>query len=120
MAPKREGPFEIINILGPLTYRLNLPGTWRIHNVFHALLLRRYRENEIYGTNYERPPAELDHEGQEVYNVETILKHRKRGRGYQYYVKWEGYPITEASWEPESSFSNDGDVLDQYKTCHQL
>ena len=69
MAPKREGPFEITDVLGPLTYRLQLPETWRIHNVFHASLLRRYRENDIYGENYERPPAELDHEGQEVYNV---------------------------------------------------
>ena len=120
MAPKQEGPFKIINILGPLTYRLELPETWRIHNVFHASLLRRYRENDIYGTNYNRPPAKLDNKGQEVYSVETILKHRSRGRGYQYYVKWEGYPITEASWELEESFSNDGNILDQYKQCHQL
>ena len=120
MAPKREGPFEIVDVLKPLTYRLNLPETWRIHNVFHASLLRQYRENDIYRANYERPPAELDHEGQEVYNVEAILKHRRRGRGYQYFVKWEGYPITEASWEPESLFSNDGDILDRYKTRHQL
>ena len=120
MALKREGPFEITDVLGPLTYWLNLPETWKIHNVFHAYLLRRYRENEIYGANYEWPPAELDHEGQEVYNVEAILRHRKRGRRYQYYVKWEGYPITKASWEPEGSFSNDGDVLNQYKTRHQL
>ena len=120
MARKQEGPFKIVNVLGPLTYRLNLPETWKIHNVFHTSLLRRYRENDVYRANYERPPAELDHEGQEVYNVEAILKHRKRGRGYQYFVKWEGYLITEALWEPESSFSNDGDVLDQYKTRHQL
>ena len=120
MAPKREGPFEITDVLGPLTYQLQLPETWRIHNVFHASLLRWYRENDIYGENYERPPAELDHEGQEVYNVETILRHRKRGRGYQYFVKWEGYPITEASWEPEGSFSNDGDILNLYKTRHHL
>ena len=75
MAPKREGPFEIIDTLGPLTYRLKLPETWKIHNVFHASLLRRYKENDVYGTNYTRPPVELDDEGQEVYNVETILKH---------------------------------------------
>ena len=75
MAPKREGPFEIIDVLGPLTYQLKLPETWKIHNVFHASLLRRYKENDIYGDNYARPPAELGNEGQEVYNVEMILKH---------------------------------------------
>ena len=120
MALKREGPFEITDALGPLTYCLKLPETWKIHNVFHTSLLRRYKENDVYGTNYTQPPAELDNEGQEVYNVETILKHRKRGREYQYYVKWEGYPITKASWELEESFSNNGDILNQYKQRHRL
>ena len=120
MAPRWEGPFEIVDILGLLTYQLKLPETWKIHDVFHASLLQQYRENDVYGTNYNHPPAKLNNEGQEVYNVETILKHWRWGWGYQYYVKWEGYPITEASWEPEGSFLNDGDILNQYKQCYQL
>ena len=120
MAPKREGPFEIVDDMGPLTYQLKLPETWKIHNVFHTSLLRQYKENKIYGANYNQLPVELNNDGQEVYNIETILKHQKRGQGYQYYVKWEGYPITEASWEPEESFSDDSDLLDQYKHHHQL
>ena len=39
MAPKQEGLFKITDVLGPLTYQLELPETWRIHNVFHASLL---------------------------------------------------------------------------------
>jgi hypothetical protein len=119
MKPKREGPFTITEVLGPVTYRLKLPPTWRIHNVFHAALLRRYKENEVYGPNFTEPPPDLV-EGEEVYEVETILNHRKRGRGYQYYVKWQGYPISDASWEPEQSFSDDGDILTQYKSRHHL
>ena len=119
MSPKREGPFEIEEVLGPVTYRLQLPKTWKIHNVFHAILLRPYMENEVYGNNYPRPPPDLL-EGEEVYEVESIVKHRRRGRGYQYYVKWKGYPITDATWEPESSFSEDGDILEQYKNRNQL
>ena len=80
IGPKREGPFEIDEVLGPLTYRLKLPNSWKIHNVFHAILLRPYMETED-----------------------------------QYYVQWEGYPITEASWELESAFSTDGDTLANYK-----
>jgi hypothetical protein len=53
--------------------------------VFHATLLRPYIKNKVYGSNYPRPLPELL-EGEEVYEVETILKHRRRGRGYQYYV----------------------------------
>jgi transposase InsO family protein len=119
MKPKREGPFLITEVLGPVTYRLQLPASWRIHNVFHAALLRLYKENEIYGENFTEPPPELE-EGEEIYEVETILNHRKRGRGYQYFIKWRGYPITDASWEPEHAFSNDGDTLSKYKERHNL
>jgi hypothetical protein len=80
IAPKREGPFEIDEVLGQLLE------SWKIHNVFHAALLRPYIENEVYGNNYPRPLPKLL-EGEEVYEVETILRHWKRGRGYQYYVK---------------------------------
>ena len=119
MKPKREGPFLITEVLGPVTYRLQLPAAWRIHNVFHATLLRPYKENGVYGENFAKPPPELE-EGEEVYEVETILNHRKRGRSYQYFVKWRGYPITDASWEPEHAFSNDGDTLTRYKIRHNL
>ena len=52
MAPKREGPFEIEEVLGPVTYQLKLPENWKIHRVFHATLLHPYKENEVYGENY--------------------------------------------------------------------
>ena len=119
MAPKQEGPFETTEVIGPVTYQLKLPTTWKVHNVFHASLLQQYKENEVYGANFDRPPAELIGE-EEVYEVETILKHRKRGRKYQYFVKWKGYPITEASWEPEEVFVEAESLLDQYKLRHRL
>jgi Chromo (CHRromatin Organisation MOdifier) domain len=78
------------------------------------VLLKPYIKTEVHGENFSRPiPDILD--GEEVYNVETILKHRKRGRSYQYLIKWEGYPIFEALWEPETAFSDDGDLLLTYK-----
>jgi hypothetical protein len=42
--------------------------------VFHATLLRPYIENEVYENNYPRPIPKLLEE-EEVYEVETILKH---------------------------------------------
>ena len=78
MKPKQEGTFVITEVLGPVTYRLKLLTSWRIHNVFHATLLKPYRENEIYGENFTEPPPELV-EGEEVYEVETIHGHRKQG-----------------------------------------
>ena len=119
IGPKREGPFKITKVIGLVTYQLKLPTTWKIHPVFHATLLRQYKEMDVYGANFPRPPPDLVR-GEEVYKVEQILKHRRRGRGYQYYVAWKGYPISEASWEPEYVFSDDRDLLTSYKLRHQL
>ena len=71
IGPKREGPFEIDEVLGPVTYQLKLPSSWRIHNVFHAILLQPYIETEAHGNNFPQPAPDLL-EGEEVYNVEQI------------------------------------------------
>jgi hypothetical protein len=64
-----------------VTYQLKLPNSWKIHNLFHATLLGPYIKNKVYGNNFLRPLPELL-EGEEVYEVGTILKHQRRGRGY--------------------------------------
>ena len=87
--------------------------------MFHAVLLKPYVQTFTHGENYPRPPPELL-EDQEVYEVETIIKHRKTKDGIQYFIKWKGYPIAEASWEPETNMSKDGDMLTHYKRRHQL
>src|SRR5271168_3419363 len=35
IAPRREGPFKITDVIGPMMYWINLLTTWKIHNVFH-------------------------------------------------------------------------------------
>ena len=70
------------------------------------MLLRKYKEDKVYGKNFMEPPPELV-EGKEVYEVETILNHRKRGWGYQYLIKWQGYPthpISDTSWDQNMHF----------------
>jgi hypothetical protein len=69
---------------------------------------------EVHGENFSQPIPDILN-GEEVYNVEMILKHQRRGQSYQYLIKWEGYPISEASWEPEEAFSDDGNLLAIHK-----
>lgn len=38
----------------------------------------------------------------EVYEVESIEKHRFDGSTRSFYVRWLGYPDSERSWEPEA------------------
>ena len=68
MAPKWEGLFEIEEVLGPITYRLKLQDTWKIYNVFHAILLKPYQENEMCGKNFPTPPPEIIN-GEEVCHI---------------------------------------------------
>uniref|UniRef100_A0A0W0FJH8 Reverse transcriptase-rnase h-integrase n=1 Tax=Moniliophthora roreri TaxID=221103 RepID=A0A0W0FJH8_MONRR len=74
LSPKREGPFEITEVLGPVTYRLKLPFQWRIHPVFHAGLLSPFKETDIHGPNFLEPPPDIV-EGQEEHEVEAIIGH---------------------------------------------
>jgi hypothetical protein len=99
LAPKRHGPFTIKKVLSPITYQLTLPHQWKIHNIFHVDLLTPYVETEFHGPNYTRPPPDLI-EGEEEYEVESILKSRHHGRGrkVQYLVKWKGYPDSDNEW----------------------
>ena len=74
-APKREGPFLISEVLSPITYCLSIPSKWKIHNTFHASLLSPYRENDVHGPDYTRPPPDLIGT-EEEYEVEAIIAHR--------------------------------------------
>jgi Chromo (CHRromatin Organisation MOdifier) domain len=56
-------------------------------------------------------------EGEEVYEVEQILKHKKRGQGYEYLIKWVSYPITKASWEPKSNLTGATDITKNSTSC---
>ena len=100
LAPKRHGPFQVVEVMSPVNYCLQLPTQWSIHDVFHTDLLTPYRETHTHGPNYLRPPPELV-EGVEEFEVERILDLRRRGRGHklQYLVKWTGYPDSNNQWE---------------------
>ena len=62
----------------------------------------------------ERPPSPVMVEGHEEYEVEAILRHKGKGARRLYQVLWKGFPITEASWEPESHLANAPQVMEEY------
>ena len=105
---KREGPFTITEVLPPVNYRLKIP--WKIHDVFHASLLTRYKENEVHGPNFARPPPEIIDDEPE-WEIERILRH-KGTKNIRYQVKWKGYD--EMTWEPEENLSNARESIETY------
>jgi hypothetical protein len=88
LLPKRYGPFKIVKEISPVAFRLELPASWNIHNVFHASLLSPYTETAVHGPNFSRPPPDLI-DGEEEYEVEQLVAHRYHGRSkaLQYLVK---------------------------------
>jgi hypothetical protein len=109
LAPRRHGPFKVIQVMSPVNYRLELPTQWSIHPVFHIDLLTPYKETITHRPNYQRPLPDLVN-GEEEYSVEKILDSRLFGRRrhLQYLVKWDGYPDSDNMWvDKDDVFADD-------------
>ena len=120
LANKRHGPFEVLEVLGPVTYKLKLPKKWLIHPVFHASLLKPYKETDAHGPNFPGEPADLLPEDTD-YDVEKILDSRKprsKRKKIEYYIKWLDYPDSENSWEPVSALGNVKDMIAEFHRQH--
>ena len=101
LAPRQIGPFEIVEKLSDITFRLKLtPYHKGIHPVFHASKLYPYKESKIPGQR-PPPPKPVMRKGCEEYEVEKVVSHRVYYRKMQYLVKWKGYD--ETTWEPEAN-----------------
>ena len=99
LGPKRYGPFKVLEVVGHVNFRLELPVHWRIHNIFHAKLLHPYKETTEYGENFTEPPPDLI-EGVAEWEVEKILDMRTWRSQKQYLICWKGYSNAHNSWEP--------------------
>nr|GFA16574.1 hypothetical protein [Tanacetum cinerariifolium] len=106
LSPRFIGPFEILDRVGEVSYRLALPPQLsHVHNVFHVSLLRGYKYHPLHVISYpldqirtdlsyvEGPEAILDRQYRVMRN-KTIL-----------FVKiiWRNHPKREATWETEES-----------------
>jgi hypothetical protein len=89
---KRYGPFEALQKIGKVAYKLKLPCTWRsIWPVFNEIFLTPYKspafESQI--TPPQPPPEIID---KEEYKVEKIMDSKLQQGRIRYLVKWKGYP----------------------------
>ena len=92
LTPRRLGPFEVVEEISPVVYKLCLLKAWRIHDVFHASLLTLQVTTPKYGIPEEPPLPELV-DGESEFEVENILQHKFVGRKKEirYLVQWRGY-----------------------------
>lgn len=106
LAPKRDGPYQILEKIGDLNYRLKLTVRDQRHPVFHVDRLRAAKPAKLVPNREFPEPAPVVVDEEEEYEVEKILDSRMYRRKLQYKVKWKGYPDTENSWEPADNLEH--------------
>ena len=106
LTSKFVGPFKVLQApekaTNPNVVWLQTPQALRIHMPINVKNIRRYKERppELGGpANFV--PEPLIVEGHEAYEVEEILAERtSRAKKPQVLVKWVGFDVLDATWEP--------------------
>ena len=110
----KQAKYTIFEDTGSHNFRLDTPPG--IRNVFHVDKLRAASIDllfsQISGDNHPGPTIIGNEDGTHEYDLERILKKRKKGRGYQYLVKWKDH--ARPTWEPASAME-DTVALDEFK-----
>ncbi|KAK8980504.1 hypothetical protein V6N11_081971 [Hibiscus sabdariffa] len=104
LSPRFIGPFEIIEVVGPVAYRLALPPEFsKIHNVFHVSMLRKYR----YDPSYVLKPDDMElypnlsYEEEPVQILACEVKRLRNKSVPLVKVLWKSHKTEEAMWELE-------------------
>ena len=108
------GPFKVVKVISPVAYQLKVPSNWRIHPTFHVEKLKKFERSQEFQRTVLSPPAAIEIEGQEEFEVEAIIRHRGKGNKRKYLVAWKGFELHEATWEPKANLSNCQDLLAEY------
>ena len=83
--------FDVKNVVKSQTYRLRLFDQWRIHLVFHVILLKSYYIN----ANIVVPSKMILVNENEKYEMKNILKNKKKWKKSYYFVRWKEFLFCE-------------------------
>ncbi|KAF8754650.1 hypothetical protein RHS01_05816 [Rhizoctonia solani] len=113
LTEQQLGPFKVTEKISDRAYRLELPPTMQIHNVFYVGLLSKVKQDSNQAFENCLPPITVD--GEEEYKVEGITDAEEQDRKWFFRVKWKGYGSEENTWEPWENLKNAGKILKKYE-----
>ena len=104
LSPKLIGPFEILERVGPVAYKLALPPALsRVQDVFHVSMLRKYITDPIHVVDYE--PLQLNEDlSYKKKPVRILVREVKTlcNRSITFVKElWRNHHSEEATWEHE-------------------
>ena len=120
LSPRFVGPFEILDKIGEVAYRLALPpALTSVHNVFHVSMLRKYIPDPNHVMEYEplHLREDLTYEEVPIWIVDKkdqVLRHRTIP-----YIKvqWSNFNEREATWELEAEMKDKYPQLFELQVC---
>ncbi|XP_070010863.1 uncharacterized protein [Nicotiana sylvestris] len=104
LIPRFIGPYEILERIGPVAYKLALPPELgKIHNVFHVSMLRKYRSDPSHVRPIESIEVnpDLTYEEEPIQILAREIKELRNKRITLVKVLWRNHSGEEATWERE-------------------
>jgi hypothetical protein len=105
LAPHYIGPYEVIEVCGPVDYRIQLPERFSaVHNVFHVTQLKKgmhVPKNEVIteANAWTEPDFSLIEHPLRVLDLKERKTRRQTVRMYK--IQWSHHTEEEATWETE-------------------
>ena len=106
LSPRFKGPYEVLERIGPVAYRLALPPELaKLHNVFHVSMLRRYRSDEsrILPVHDVQVQADFSYDEDSKAILAQEVKQLWNKQVPLVKVLWQHHGREEATWDPEET-----------------
>ncbi|BBH02927.1 transposable element gene [Prunus dulcis] len=100
LLPKFYGPYEILEKLGPVAYKLQLPTGCKIHPVFHVSCLKKHLGTHVTPSlTLPRITEDGIVQDEPLAILERKLVKRGNAAGVDVLVHWKGHTPEDATWE---------------------